>query len=45
LLHLLFRKYQYNKSEKILGKNQKSYLQKKEFFLRKKVAKKKYSWH
>jgi ubiquinone/menaquinone biosynthesis C-methylase UbiE len=42
LLHLLFRKYQYNKSEKILGKNQKSYLQKKEFFLRKKVAKKKY---
>jgi ubiquinone/menaquinone biosynthesis C-methylase UbiE len=42
LLHLLLKKYQYNKSKKIFGKNQESLFQKKEFILRKKIAKKKY---
>lgn len=42
MLHLLLKKYQYSKSKKIFGKNQKSFFQKKEFILRKKIAKKKY---
>lgn len=42
MLHLLLKKYQYNKSKKIFGKNQESLFQKKEFILRKKIAKKKY---
>jgi ubiquinone/menaquinone biosynthesis C-methylase UbiE len=42
LLHLLLKKYQYNKSKKIFGKNQESLFQKKEFILIKKIAKKKY---
>ena len=42
MLHLLLKRYQYNKSKKIFGKNQESIFQKKEFILRKKIAKKKY---
>ena len=42
MLHLLHKKYQYNKSKKIFGTNQESHFQKKEFILRKKIAKKKY---
>ena len=42
MLHLLLKKYQYNKLKKIFGKNQESLFQKKEFILRKKIAKKKY---
>jgi ubiquinone/menaquinone biosynthesis C-methylase UbiE len=42
LLHLLLKRYQYNKSKKIFGKNQESLFQKKEFILRTKIAKKKY---
>jgi hypothetical protein len=42
LLDLLIKKYQYNKTKKIFGKSLKSFLQKKEFILRKKNAKKRY---
>ncbi len=42
MLHLLLKRYQYNKSKKIFGKNQESLFQKKEFILRTKIAKKKY---
>jgi ubiquinone/menaquinone biosynthesis C-methylase UbiE len=42
LLHLLLKKYQYNKSKKIFGKKLISLFQKKEFILRKKIAEKKY---
>lgn len=42
MLHLLLKKYQCDKSKKVFGKNQESLFQKKEFILRKKIAKKKY---
>lgn len=42
MFNLLHKKYRYNKSEKIFGKNQGSLVQKKEFILRKKIAKRKY---
>ena len=42
MLHLLLNKYQFNKSKKIYGKNEESIFQKKEFILRKRIAKKKY---
>jgi ubiquinone/menaquinone biosynthesis C-methylase UbiE len=42
LLHLLFKKYQYNTSKKIFGTNKHSLFQKKEFVLRKKIATKRY---
>jgi len=38
----LLNKYQFNKSKKIYGKNEESIFQKKEFILRKRIAKKKY---
>ena len=42
MLHLLFKKYQYNTSKKIFGTNKHSLFQKKEFVLRKKIATKRY---
>ena len=42
MLHLLFKKYQYNTSKKIFGKNKHSLFQKREFVLRKKIATKRY---
>ncbi len=41
-MHLLLKRYHYDKSKKIFGKNQESLFQKKEFILRKKIAKKRY---
>ena len=42
MLHLLLKKYRYNPSKKVFGDNQDSVFQKKEFLLRKKIAKKNY---
>jgi ubiquinone/menaquinone biosynthesis C-methylase UbiE len=42
LLDLLQKKYRYNKIKKIFGEKKKSFYQKKEFILRKKIAKIKY---
>lgn len=42
MLHLLFKKYQYNTSKKIFGTNKHSLFQKREFVLRKKIATKRY---
>lgn len=43
MLHLLFKKYQYNTSKKIFGTNKHSLFQKREFVLRKKIATKRYN--
>jgi ubiquinone/menaquinone biosynthesis C-methylase UbiE len=43
LLNLLLKKYSYSKLKKIFGNNKESIFQKKEFTLRKNIAKKKYN--